>query len=42
MAAIDRAKVAEAVSDITDSDYFQRIKEKADELRWKKDNPGDS
>ncbi len=37
---IDRAKVAEAVSDITDSDYFQRIKEKADELRWKKDNPG--
>ncbi len=31
---IDRTKVEEAVNDIAESDYFQRIKERAEELRW--------
>ena len=31
---IDRTKVEEAVSDIAESEYFLRIKERAEELRW--------
>lgn len=31
---IDRTRVEEAVADITESEYFARIKERADELRW--------
>ena len=31
---IDRTKVDEAVSDIAESEYFLRIKERAEELRW--------
>lgn len=41
---IDRARVEEAVADITESEYFARIKERADELRWNRrdgDDPTD-
>ena len=38
---IDRTRVEEAVADITESEYFARIKERADELRWNRRDEDD-